>query len=178
MAGLLRIRCWARSTTLRNLFALILTTNLLRTVLLAIQRAEPEKKTNIQAIGTENIGGLYRWLEKTNLVKATEGEAGVGRAKELSDKVRCWVRRYRSSHRTVVRNVRVGLAAKGMNERGRVERNLDYMYTSFITTKDQDRERSEIEMCVYFTPPGGIGKKDVRFQSAVAMCTRFPHHLT
>ena len=36
------------------------------------------EKTNIQTIGTENIGGLYRWLEKTNLFKAKEGGAGVG----------------------------------------------------------------------------------------------------
>ena len=36
------------------------------------------EKTNIQTIGTENIGGLYRWLDKTNLFKAREEGAGVG----------------------------------------------------------------------------------------------------
>ena len=110
------------------------------------------------------MGGYIVGWRKQIYSKQKRGEQRW--AGELIVKVRCCLRRYRSSDRTVVRNVRVGLAAKGTNERGRFKRNLNYMFTPFITTKDQERERSEIKKHVYFTPPGGIGKKAVRFQSA------------
>ena len=90
----------------------------------------------------------------------------------------------------------MGLAAKGTNERGRFKRNLNYMFTPFITTKDQEREGARLRsmfilhhLVVLVRKPCGSSQqlkaKGVEYydegtrreNDILAMCTRFPHHL-